>query len=171
MKTKQFVSIFLIALAFAACTSDNFNYAPNVEILYSPVRLKDTASIVLKKGTVNNLKIDSMRIGDTLAVKVHIYDLVYQLKSLKFVTDADTSTLVILPSDEIFRNRFESSSNFVENSLLYKESVKSDDINFLYIAKKSSKNGHLTIHLETMNPDSVNYTDSLRLNSPVKFLP
>jgi hypothetical protein len=169
MKTKNLFFIAIVAMFFFACETNEFNYAPNVEVLYSPVRLNDNASILMRKVSVNNIRIDSMRVGDTLSVRVHLNDLVYKLKSVRFKTD--TSTIVLLPTDKDFRSSFTSSSDFEANHLQYKVSKMSDEINFLYIAKKPGKNGHITIYAETQNPDSVNYQDSLRIATPVKILP
>lgn len=65
---------------------------------------------------------------------------------------------------------FISPEGFTDGSKMYK-STKSDEIMLTYIAKKSSKDAFLTIYLQTENTDSVNCCDSLRIATPVKFLP
>lgn len=171
MKIKHLLILLAVDFTLMACTNTDFNYPPQVELLYSPIRLKDSAAIVLKKGnSVNELKIDSMKIGDTLSVKIHLYDLMYNLESVKLNTGSDTSTIVVLPTDAGFKARLKAVSDNSTGHLVYQKKIKSDNIDILYVARKSSKSGHLTIYLETANPDSVNYMDSLKINTPVKFL-
>lgn len=158
MKIKQFFLSFIIVSAFVACSTDDFNYAPNVEMIYNPLRLNDSVVLVLKKSTANNLKIDSLRIGDTVEFKIKVSDLKYNLKNVRIATHTDESTQYIAPS------------GFSAGSKMYKN-TKSDEIRLTYIAKKSSKVAHLTVYLQTENTDSLNCCDSLRLNTPVKFLP
>ena len=158
MKIKQIFLSLIIVSAFVACSTDDFNYAPNVEMLYSPLRLNDSAVIVVKKGTANNLKIDSIRIGDTLEFEIKVYDLKYDLKQVRMATHTDESTQFIAPD------------GFSDGSKMYK-STKSDEIKLRYIAQKSSKDAFLTVYLQTENPDTLNCCDSLRIATPVKFLP
>ena len=158
MKIKQILLSLVIVSAFVACSTDDFNYAPNVEMLYSPLRLNDSVVIAVKKGNANNLRIDSLRIGDTLEFKLKVYDLKYDFKEVRLATHTDESTLFIAPD------------GFSAGSKMYK-SIKSDEIKLSYIAQKSSKDAYLTIYLQTENTDSLNCCDSLRIATPVKFLP
>ena len=158
MKIKQIFLSLVIVSAFVACNTDDINYAPNVEILNSPLRINDSAVLVLKKGTANNLRIDSIKVGDTIEFKIKVYDLKYNLKEVRLATDIDESTMFISPD------------GFSAGSKMYK-STKSDEIKLSYIALKSSKNAHLTIYLQTENNDSINCCDSMRIATPVKFLP
>jgi hypothetical protein len=158
MKIKPLFPLLIIVFAFLACNTDDFNYAPNVEMLYSPLRLNDSAVLVVKKGNANNLRIDSMRIGDTLEFKIKVYDFKYDFKEVRLTTHTDESTQFIAPD------------GFTANRKMYK-STKSDEIKLTYIAQKSSKDAYLTIYLQTENTDSLNCCDSLRIATPVKFLP
>lgn len=158
MKIKQFFLSLIIVSAFVACNSDDFNYAPTVEMIYSPLRLNDSTVLVIKKGTANNLKIDSIKVGDTIEFKIKVYDLKFKLKEVRLATNIDESTMFISPE------------GFSAGSKMYKND-KSDEIKLSYIAKKSSKDAHLTVYLQTENTDSLNCYDSLRIATPVKFLP
>lgn len=168
MKINNFGLLLSMVLFFGACSTSEFNYSPRINILYSPVRLNNADTLVMTKVDANNISIVPLSIGDTLSVKVHLFDLVYNLKSVSFTTNTNASTTVLLPSDNQFKSYFASSSDFIGANLIYKKKTTSQDINILYMANQSDPNGHLTIVLQTMNPDSTTYMDSLRINTPVK---
>jgi hypothetical protein len=118
---------------------------------------------------VDNLRIDSLRIGDTLAIKIKLYDLKYNLKSVQFVTDS--TTMFLLSEDNAFRDAFKSTSNFTKGELTFKSGIKTQHVELKYITLKSGKNSALRVYLTTENLDTLNCCDSLRVSTPVKYLP
>jgi|GEM_PF-3188824 len=168
---KQLIISILIAFALISCepTSD-FMTSPTVDINYKPLKLNDSTLLTLKKGTVNNVYIDSLKVGDTVIIKVRLADLKYNLKSIRFSTDVDSSTVFLLPTDKDFKSKYANSSDFLMGKLDFAKSTKSEEIELTYFAKKSSKTAHLTVYLTTESKDSTNM-DSLKLSTPIKFLP
>ena len=167
---KSISALLVVLVAFLfSCNNDDYNYQTMIEVNYNPVRLDDSLVFSLKKLAVNNLRIDSLRIGDTLSVKVKLFDLKYDLKSVRFVTDS--TTMFLLSDDKAFRDAFKSNSDFTKGELSFKSGVKTQYVELKYITLKSGKNSALRVFLTTQNSDSLNCCDSLRLNTPVKFLP
>lgn len=169
MKRTILAIAIILSVTLWSCNEDDYNYQTMIEVNYNPVRLDDSLVFSLKKVAVNNLRIDSLRIGDTLSVKVKLFDLKYDLKSVRFVTDS--TTMFLLTDNKAFRDAFKSSSDFTKGELSFKSGVKTQYVELNYITLKSGKNSALRVFLTTQNSDSLNCCDSLRLNTPVKFLP
>ncbi|MFT3752003.1 MAG: hypothetical protein QM800_03730 [Paludibacter sp.] len=138
MKTRIFLLISIIAIAFSSCSMNGeSNFQPRIYFVQNPVlNGKDTLDIQLTNEGVYRL--DTIQVGDTVVFRMLIDGIANNLRNYTMTQSADSAARFVLPSVSSMDSVFLPTSNYNKGIFNLKGTSTSLFFPFRYVARKAS---------------------------------
>ena len=175
MKTRIYILLGLIAIAFTSCElNSSTNNSPEILFVTSPfVNKTDSLNSYLTDDGIYHM--DTINVGDTVTFRILLYGFANNLSTYNILQSDTSSTKIILPTvnslDPIFTS---TSSDYSNGKFIFKNKISSLYFPFKYVAKKTSNDAKLTFYLSSdanfntssgMGSNSVSFV----LQTPIKL--
>jgi len=169
MKTRLFILLGLIAIAFSSCDmSGSSNSTPEILFVTSPfVNKSDTLNRYLTD-EAGVIRLDTIQVGDTVTFRMLFWGYSNNLATCNIVSSDTSSTKILLPSPSSLDSMFiASTSNYSKGSFVFKNHIQSLYFPFRYVAKKASNDAKITFYLSS----DANFSNSSSYgNNSVSFV-
>ena len=167
MKVKFIVPFVIVMLSVGLISCDlghDANYQPTITFL-KKVALNSTDSLMIGNTTDGNLKLDTLRVNDTVILGVMAYGYANRLTNLNYTVKDDASAIEILVSDSL-KKYFDKSSDFAAGKLVFQEGIGGIQFPFEFVAKKPIEK--LKLHFQLWSDaEKVSNTSTIQLEFPI----